>query len=511
MENNNSEIIRLEGITKRFGGVLALNNVSMSINKGEVHAILGENGAGKSTMMKILAGVYQSGAGKFFLKGDEVHFENPRDAQQHGISIVFQELNLFPQISVAGNIFMNREPTRRGLMDEKQMRQESKAVLEMIGVDIDPSVRVDTLAQGQRQLVEIARALYHQPDIIILDEPNSALTEKETLILFDVIRRMRNQGVTLLYISHRLEEVFQIADRISVFRDGGYEGTWNTNETTMESIVSKMIGRKLEEAFPSRAPVKENAGVALKVKGLSKERYFAPIDFQVRKGEVLGFAGLQGCGIEHIFHILFGLEAATSGEIEFEGHKTIAETPIQAIERGWALVPAERRFQGLMMQWSIKYNMSIVVIDKFLTALGLVNPRKEKQFVSEAISRYRIATDSFDKLVTDLSGGNQQKVVVSKWLAANPKILLMNDPTRGIDVGAKAEIYHLINSLAEQGMAILFTSSEIDEIIGLCDRILVIYKGKIVKEFSKDEATKANVMGYVAGSSVAEERYSHIS
>jgi ribose transport system ATP-binding protein len=497
-------IIRLENITKRFGGVTALNDVTMEIQPAEIHAVLGENGAGKSTMMKILAGVYKPDSGRILLRGNEVRFDDPRDAQRMGISIVFQELNLFPQISVAGNIFVNREIcSKSGLLDERSMYKQSKELLDMLEVSIDPATRLTDLSQGEKQIVEIARAFYQQPDIIIMDEPNSALNDTETQNLFQVIRRLKEQGVTILYISHRLEEVFQIAERISVFRDGSFMGVWRTADTTMENIVQTMIGRRLGEAFPARRALPDDSPVALEVIGLSKERALKPTDFQVREGEVLGFAGLQGAGIDEIFQMLFGLEAATSGEIKYGAQTHLPRTPMEAIDWKWGLVPAERRTQGLMVDWSIRKNMSLVILGQLLNSLGLVTKSKEDRLVSTAVKKYRIATNSLDKLVIDLSGGNQQKVVVSKWLATNPRILLMNDPTRGIDVGAKAEIYGLINQLAEEGMAILFSSSEIDEVIGLCDRILVIYRGRLVKEFRRGEATKSEVMGYVVGSNQA--------
>jgi ribose transport system ATP-binding protein len=499
------DIIRLENITKCFGGVTALNNVCMEIRRGEIHAILGENGAGKSTLMKILAGVYKPDSGKIFLRGKEVRFDGPRDAQDRGISIVFQELNLFPQLSVAGNIFVNREiSTKSGLLDERSMNKQSKELLDMLEVSIDPVTRLSDLSQGEKQIVEIARAFYQQPDIIIMDEPNSALNDTETQNLFRVIKRLKEQGVTILYISHRLEEVFQIADRISVFRDGNFMGVWSISETTMANIVQKMIGRRLGDAFPARRPLPETTPVSLEVIGLSKERHLKPIDFQVREGEVLGFAGLQGAGIDEIFQMLFGLEVATTGEIRYKGKNHLPQSTTEAIDWGWGLVPADRRNQGLMVDWSIRKNMSLVILDKLINLMGLVSKSKENHLVDTAVQKYRITTNSLDKLVIDLSGGNQQKVVVSKWLAINPRILFMNDPTRGIDIGAKTEIYSLINQLAEEGMTILFSSSEIDEVIGLCDRILVIYRGSMVKEFKRSEATKNEIMGYVVGSSIVE-------
>ncbi len=498
-------ILKLNNITKRFGGVQALKDVSFEVERGEVHAILGENGAGKSTMMKILAGVHPQDTGEIFLNDNLIEIKTPVDAQKFGIEIVFQELNLFPQLSIAANIFINREPLHSGMLDNALTEKESAKYLKMLEINIDPKTIVGKLAPGERQMVEIARALGHNAKILILDEPNSALNQQETEELFDIIRQLKKQGVTVLYISHRLEEVFEIADRITVLRDGCYEGTWNIKETSMEMIVTKMIGRKLEETFPEWEPIGCDSPVALQVVNLSKDNKLFPLDFEVHKGEVLGFVGLQGCGIEDIFHILFGLEKATTGEIRYDGITKLSEKPSEAIKRGWALIPAERRTQGLIMNWPIKSNISIVVLDNLLGMFGLINNKKEKELVENSVEKYRISTDSVNKKVTDLSGGNQQKVVIAKWLSSKPNILIMNDPTRGIDVGAKAEIYKLIRELASQGIAILITSSEIEEVIGLSDRIIVLYKGRKVKEFSCHEAEKEEVMGYVAGSALVEK------
>ena len=499
-------ILKLNDISKRFGGVQALNGVSFEVDRGEVHAILGENGAGKSTMMKILAGVHPQDSGEIYLNDKLVEIKTPTDAQELGIEIVFQELNLFPQLSIAGNIFINREPRHLGMMDESFMEKETTKYLKMMGVDFDPKMIVGKLAPGERQMVEIARALGHNAKILILDEPNSALNQKETEELFEIIRNLKKQGVTVLYISHRLEEVFEIADRITVLRDGCFEGTWSVKETSMEMIVTKMIGRKLEETFPDWEPVGCDAPITLQVKNLSKINQLESLDFDLHKGEVLGFAGLQGCGIENIFQILFGLEKATTGEIVYDGISRLSEKPSDAIKRGWGMIPAERRTQGLIMNWPIKTNISIVVIDSLLGMFGLVNNKKEKDLVDNSVEKYRISTDNINKSVMDLSGGNQQKVVIAKWLSSKPNVLIMNDPTRGIDVGAKAEIYKLIRELASQGIAILFTSSEIEEVIGLSDRIIVLYKGRKVKEFSCHEADKERVMGYVAGSAFIEKK-----
>ncbi len=493
-------ILKLKDISKRFGGVQALNGVSFEVDRGEVHAIIGENGAGKSTMMKILAGVHPQDSGEIYLNNELVEIKTPTDAQELGIEIVFQELNLFPQLSIAANIFINREPRHLGMMDNSFMEKETTKYLKMMEVDFDPKMTVGKLAPGERQMVEIARALGHNAKVLILDEPNSALNQKETEELFEIIRHLKKQGVTILYVSHRLEEVFEIADRITVLRDGCFEGTWSVKETSMDMIVTKMIGRKLEETFPEWEPVGCDAPITLQVKNLSKLNQLESLDFDLHKGEVLGFAGLQGCGIENIFQILFGLEKATTGEIVYEGITRLSEKPSEAIKRGWGMIPAERRTQGLIMNWPIKSNISLVVIDSLLGIFGLVNNKKEKDLADSSVEKYRISTDNINKSVMDLSGGNQQKVVIAKWLSSNPNVLIMNDPTRGIDVGAKAEIYKLIRELSSQGIAILFTSSELEEVIGLSDRIIVLYKGRKVKEFGCHEADKERVMGYVAGS-----------
>ncbi len=502
--DNNQPVIQLDQVTKRFGGTLALNNVSFSINRGEVHAVVGENGAGKSTLMKILAGIYQPDSGRILLCGDPVRLLDPQDARRQGISIVFQELNLFPHLTAAGNIFINREMSRTGLLQNREMIAEARQVFDMMGVDISPTEPVGKLSVGERQLVEIARTLQQQSEIIIMDEPNSALTEHETENLFKIIRRLREQGITVIYVSHRLEEVFSIADRITVLRDGQYQGTWKIPEITLRQVIRAMIGRRLEEAFPVRPPAPANAPVLLEVRGLGKGAALGPIDFELHTGEILGFTGLEGAGIDDLFHILFGLDRATAGEVVYKGKAHTLKSPVDAIRSGWGLIPASRRDQGLMMEWSVKTNTSLVIIDQLMTKLGLLDHRREKQTADKFVKQLNVATDSIDKRVINLSGGNQQKVVVAKWLASGPQILILNDPTRGVDVGAKAEIYQIADRLAKEGLGLLFTSSEIDEILGLCDRVLVLYKGHIVKEFRKGEATKGDVMHWISGETEAD-------
>jgi len=499
MTENHPVIIQLDQVTKRFGGTQALNNVSFTINKGEVHAVVGENGAGKSTLMKMLAGIYQPDSGRILLRGELVRLSDPQDARHRGISIVFQELNLFPHLSVTSNIFINREISRGGLLRTRDMTTLARRVFEIMRVQIDPNILVSKLSIAEKQLVEIARTLQQQSEIIIMDEPNSALTEHETEKLFEIIRRLREQGITVIYVSHRLEEVFSIADRITVLRDGQYQGTWKINEIKLSQVITAMIGRQMEEAFPTHPPLLKETAVLLKVNGLTRAASLGPIDFKLRAGEILGFTGLEGSGIDELFHILFGLEQNTGGEVVYKDKVHKLKSPAEAINLGWGLIPASRRDQGLMMDWSIRNNTTLVIIQRLMTRLGLIDHRKEQQTTEDFIKHLNIATDSIDKHVINLSGGNQQKVVVAKWLASGPKVLILNDPTRGVDVGAKAEIYQICDQLAREGLGLLFTSSEIDETLGLCDRILVFYKGHIVKEFNKGEATKKDVMHWISG------------
>ena len=502
MEN---DLIRLEKVTKRFGGVTALNNVSFSITKGEVHAVVGENGAGKSTLMKILAGNYAPDSGEIFLRGQLVKISDPLEARRLGVSIMYQELNLFPDLTATGNIFINREPQHMGLMNEREMEAETRRVFDLMGVAIDPCVKVGKLSVAERQQIEIARTLQQQSEIIIMDEPNSALTLHETERLFEITRRLREQGITIIYVSHRLEEVFNIADRITVLRDGYYQGTWGVKNTTIPRIVEQMIGRRLEEAFPERPQVQVSAPVVLEVRDLTVGKT-GPISFQVRAGEILGFAGLEGAGVMDVFSVLFGLESPAGGEVIYQNEKQSVRNPSEAIKLGWGLIPVSRREQGLMLDWSIRKNSTLVILDRLLNRMGLIDRPREARTSQDYIQQLNIATDSLDKKVINLSGGNQQKVVVAKWLATGPKLLILADPTRGVDVGAKAEIYRLCDQLARQGLALLFSSSEVEEIVNLCDRTLAFYKGKVLQEFQGSEATKAAVMQVIAsGANGAEQ------
>jgi ribose transport system ATP-binding protein len=500
-----TEIIQLKNITKSFGGVTALNDVCLSITAGEVHAVVGENGAGKSTLMKLLAGVQEQDSGKVFINGNEVRLDSPRAAEEFGISMVFQELNLFGPLTVAANIFIRQEiKTKSGMLDEVAMARESKTILDTLGVDIDPKAKINSLSVGQKQIVEIARALSRGTNVIIMDEPNSALNDKETQALFKIIRSLKDRGLTIIYVSHRLEEVFAISDRISVLRDGKYMGTWDIHEISMEEIVTHVVGRRLEDIFPERPPLSSENEVTLSVMEMVIKDPAESITFSARRGEVLGFAGLEGSGVQEVFNRLFGLDKISAGEIYFNGARQGNLSPAVLIQKGWAMIPANRRDEGLMLDWSIRKNVSVVIIERLLSQLGLIDRDKEKEVAIDFIEKLNIATENVDKIVGQLSGGNQQKVVLAKWLATNPTVLILNDPTRGIDVGAKHEVYQLINNWAQQGFTILLTSSEIEEILGLSDRVLVMYRGRIIREFQAKQTNKAEVMKFVLSGEAGE-------
>ncbi len=502
--SENREIIRVEHLSKRFGGVNALSDVSLSIDRGEIHALVGENGAGKSTLMKILAGIYQPDSGTVLIEGQAAQISGPLAARNYGISIVNQELALFPQLSIAANIFVNREETRgRWVLDKGAMHKETEAVLEQMGIWLDPRRKVGRLPVGEKQIVEIARTIQQNSQIIIMDEPNSALNANESERLFDLLRRLRDQGITIIYVSHRLEEVFSISDRISVIRDGKYQGTWQIQETTIPKIISVMIGRNLEDAFPDRNEDFTGAPVMLAADRLATAHGLEGVDFNVRAGEIVGFAGLEGSGIDEIFDVLFGLETPSAGTIHYASGNDRPKTPYDAIKKGLGMVPANRRDEGLMLPWSIRRNASLAVLDRLLLALGVIDRKRERALAGDYVRRLNVATDSIDKRVVNLSGGNQQKVVLAKWLATGPTVLILNDPTRGVDVGAKAEIYALCDELARSGLALLFTSSEVEEIVGVCDRILVLYRGKVIKEFARGEADKEAVTFWVSGGRLA--------
>jgi ribose transport system ATP-binding protein len=490
-------ILRMEGIIKRFPGVQALSDVRFQCLRGEVHALVGENGAGKSTLMKILSGAYQPDAGEIFYKGRQVRIENPRKGQELGIAIIMQEFNLLPDLSVEENIFLGREPMRRfGVIDSRGVSMRSKELLEALGFEIDPSAMVDSLTIAQRQFVEIAKALSLGADLLIMDEPSATLTGHELDSLFRVIRDLKERGVTIVYISHRLAEVFQIADRVTVLKDGLLMGTKITSEVTTDRLIEMMVGRTLAETFPPRNG--EKGEVVLEVRNLDKYDFVHDVSFDVRKGEIVGLAGLVGAGRTELVRAVFGADRIRSGEIRFLNQRLQIRNQSDAVRAGIVLIPEDRKLEGLVEIQSIRKNITLPNLEMF-SRFGIIQTSKEVEVVREKIKQLDIRAQSPNQLVRNLSGGNQQKVVLGKWLVRKPELIILDEPTRGIDVASKAEIYRIMRNLADDGAAVLMISSELPEILGMADRILVMHEGTIAAEFKGGEPTEEDVMKAATG------------
>ena len=487
-----SELFRLEKLCKAFPGVKALNDVSFSIEKGEVLALMGENGAGKSTLSKILAGAYRMDSGEIFCEGKKVQINDRNDSTKLGISIIFQELNLFSNLSVAENIFVNREFRKAGFIyDREKTNSEAKLLLERVGLNCSPDTKLGKLSVSQRQMVEIAKALSADVRLIIMDEPTSSLTDTEVDKLFDIINNLKKRGVSILFVSHKINEVRRIADRVHILRDGEYIATLKKEEITEEAIIKSMVGRTLENIFVKQYA--EIGEIALEVRNLCTKNFLKNISFNVRKGEIVGFAGLVGAGRSEVMRAVFGLDAISEGEILIDGKPVRINSPSDAIKHGLGLVPEDRKHDGLILGMSVMKNGSIVMLDK-LSKHGLINDALEYETIESYVEKLSIKTPSMEKEVKDLSGGNQQKVVVAKWLANNPQILIVDEPTRGIDVAAKKEIHNLISNLAKSGVAIIMISSEMPEVLGMCDRIYVMHEGRIRSELCREEATQEKIM-----------------
>ena len=496
-------LLELHHISKSFPGVQALDDVQLEVRVGEVHALLGENGAGKSTLIKIASGVYQPDAGEIVVNGETVRFGSPRDAQSHGIATIYQELLLYPDLSVAENIFMGHAPrTRLGAVDWAQMREKALEILASLNIhDMDVSRKVGSLTVGNRQRVEIAKALSMNARVLIMDEPTAAITESDVERLFAIIKLLKERQVGIVYISHRLSEVFVIADRLTVLRDGRYIATRPVAGTSEDHLVNMMVGRTIDNLFPKLEA--EIGEVVLEARGLNRRLLTRDVSFQLRAGEIVGMAGLVGAGRSEVAQILFGFTPAQSGSILIDGKDVTIKTPAQAMRHGIAYVPEDRGSQGLIRPMELRENTSLTVL-RMLSRASFINRRKEMQLARDTIEQLSIRAYSPRQIVGKLSGGNQQKVVVGKWLATKPRVLIVDEPTRGIDVGAKAEIHRLISELAQQGMAILMISSELPEILGMSDRVLVMREGRLVAEFSRAEATQENIgmamMGNIEGS-----------
>lgn len=488
--------LRMNQISKSFPGVNALTQVDLSVQAGRIHAVVGENGAGKSTLMKVLAGVYQPDAGTIEIDGQPVTLDSPLDAQRRGIRMVYQELNLVPDLSVAENISLGQMKRKRGLVDQKAMMSEAQQVLTDLGAKIDATELVGNLTVSQQQLIEIAKAYLADPRIIVLDEPTSSLSEHEVQVLFRVVRRMRDKGIAVIYISHRLREVLEIADDVTVLRDGHQIDSRLVAGLTPQDMIHLMVGRELTDVFPKRnVPIGE---LALAVTGLSRVGVFEDISFNVRRGEIVGLAGLVGSGRTEVARALFGLDKKDAGVVLIAGKEVRVRRPLDAVRHGIGYVPEDRKADGIVPAMSIKDNLTLAIIVK-LTKLGLISPRTERATAVTYVDQLGISPKDPERRIDTLSGGNQQKVVLGKWLAANPVVLILDEPTRGVDVGAKADIHTIIGELAAQGVGILMISSELPEVLAVSDRVYVLHEGKMSAELSRGEATEQTVMAAATG------------
>lgn len=496
-------LLRLEGISKSFPGVRALHNVHMEVRRGEVHALLGENGAGKSTLVKILSGAYMRDAGEIYWEGRPIAITNPREAQKLGIGIIYQEFNLVPQLSIAENVWISREPFRNRplqLIDWQEMGRRTKALLDEVHLPLDPRRPVAGLGVAQQQMVEIAKALSLDARLLIMDEPTSALTDTEINQLFAVIRRLKARGVSVVFISHHLEEVFEICDRGTVLRDGEYIGTVNLAEVTKDDLIRMMVGRNLDQQHPKVAT--QRGEEALRVEGLTREGVLKDISFSAYTGEILGVAGLVGAGRTELMRAVFGADPINAGKVYVFGKQIALASPQRAIQAGLGLLPEDRKQQGLVLMLSVLHNISLASLDK-LTAHLLLRRGAERKQAGDFVNKLRIATPGVNQQVQYLSGGNQQKVVLAKWLASKSRILIFDEPTRGIDVGAKIEVYHLMNTLVQNGVAVIMVSSEMPELLGMSDRIIVMHEGRLAAEFSRADATAEKVLAAAMGAESA--------
>ena len=480
----------MRGITKRFPGVMALDEVDFELEKGEVHVILGENGAGKSTLIKMLSGAYQPDEGEILLDDEPVSISSAMVAQELGISTIYQEFNLVPQLTTAENIFLGRQPRRFGLVDRRKMGEEAHGLLERMKVRVDPNALVSNLGIPQRQMVEIAKALSLDARILVMDEPTASLSGQEVARLFEIIRGLKEDEVSMIFISHHLEEVAEIGDRVTVLRDGKVVDRVPAN-TDRSEFVRMMVGRPVEDQFPRQQP--ETGEVLLEVKNLSQEGILEDASFQVRAGEVVGMAGIVGAGRTELARAIFGVDPVDSGEVWVEGRRIKLENPREAKRRGMGFITEDRQGQGIVPQLSVAENLSLASLERN-TSVGLVNRREQRKRAQKMIEDLNIRTPGPEQEIRYLSGGNQQKVVIGKWLLADSRVLIMDEPTRGIDVGAKVEIYELMNELTENGAGILMISSDLPEVLGMSDRILVMSEGRITGELPVDEATQENVM-----------------
>ncbi len=495
----NGAFLRMEGISKSYPGVQALKEVNFEVARGEIHALVGENGAGKSTLVKILTGAQPQDEGQIILRGQPVNISSPSAAQSLGISMIHQELSLIPYLTVGQNIFLGREPGAwmAGFIGWTTLYKQAQRLLDRLNVTVDARAEVQGLSIAQQQMVEVAKALSFEADLIAMDEPTSALTERETEVLFEVMRSLKAQGVSLIFISHRLEEVFQITDRITVLRDGQFIGTTPVAELDKNRVVQMMVGRKfVGEMYPE--PHVPQPEVVLEATSLQDGKELQDVSLKLRRGEILGVAGLVGAGRTALAETLFGIRPATAGEIQLEDRPVKLNSSGDAIRLGMGFVPEDRKLQGLFLNMAVRKNIVISAMN-LVTNWSFVNTSKVDRLATEFVEKLGIRTPGLRQRVRNLSGGNQQKVIIARWLTLKPKVLILDEPTRGIDVGAKAEIHTLMSQLAQEGVGILMISSELPEVLGVSDRILVMREGQVTAEFSRDEATQDGIMHTATG------------
>lgn len=489
--------VKMTEITKSFGTNSVLRGVDFDIRPGEVHALMGENGAGKSTLMNILTGLHKADNGKIRINNEERLFDNPKKAEEQGLSFIHQEMNTWSDMTVLENLFIGKEiKNSLGWIKTKEMKALAERTFDELGIQLDLNRDVGSLSVGQQQMIEIAKSLMTNAEVIIMDEPTAALTEREIDVLFKIIHNLKIRNVSIVYISHRMEEIFKISDRITVMRDGVSVGTKNTSETHNDEIVRMMVGRDLEDYYP-----KKNAkigDVVFEVKQLGQEKVFKNISFQVKSGEIVGFSGLMGAGRTEVMRSIFGIDALDEGELYLEGERIHIKTPNDAIRQGIGFLTENRKDEGLILDYSIRDNISLPSIDGFQKNL-LIDTKAEEDFAGMLVNRLNIKSMSQEDPTSSLSGGNQQKVVLAKWVGIGSKVLILDEPTRGVDVGAKREIYQLMNELAERGVAIIMVSSDLPEILGVSDRVIVIHEGKLAGELAKTEATEEKIMTLATG------------
>jgi len=493
--------IEMKGICKSFGTNQVLKDAGFYLQDGEVHALMGENGAGKSTLMKILTGVYTKDAGTVLVDGQEVSYKSPQEAEKAGIVFIYQELNVLFDLTVEENLFMGKEITKKfGICDKKAMRAKAKEVMDRMGVNIPVNAVMSDLSVGQQQMVEICKALMVDAKVIIMDEPTAALTESETEGLFAVIESLRKKGVSIVYISHRMEEIFRLCDRITILRDGQYIDTKYIKDITMDDVVRMMIGREIGERYPQRdVTIGEEV---LRVEGLTHQKFFRDVSFSVRAGEVLGVSGLMGAGRTEIMQTIFGNMPMVSGKIFINGEEVHIKNPRQAIAAGIGFITEDRKTEGLLLEKSIAENIEITNLNK-VSKNAVMNKNAGKELVQKGIDEFHIKCFNADHLCNNLSGGNQQKVVLAKWIYTDPKILILDEPTRGVDIGAKKEIYSVINDMAARGVAVIMVSSELPEVLGMSDRIMVVHEGHVTGIIDGRTANQEKVMTLATGGSLA--------